>query len=464
MSSIRALKNNSIPGHVFRAYDIRGVVGDDIDEVFAYHLGRAVGSQVYERGGRRLIVGRDCRLSGLMLQNALMDGICASGCDVVDIGMCPTPVGYWAIHFLDADGGVQVTGSHNPPEYNGFKMTLLGSTLHDQHIQALRYRMIAENYVDGKGTVKERPVTEQYVAALANNLQKPSRPLRVVVDAGNGTGGITAVPLFKRLGCEVISLYCEPDGRFPNHEADPTVEANLQDLRQAVLVNHADVGLAFDGDADRLGVIDRDGAVIFGDRLLTLLSRALLREVPGATIVGEVKCSKSLYDDIRAHGGRAVMAKTGHSYIKKTIVLENADLAGEMSGHIFYKHRYLGFDDAVYAAGRLLEILGDGEETITERLNDLPETFSTPEIRTLCHEETKFDRVHAVGERVRAMDLVGVNVIDIDGVRIEWSDGWGLLRASNTQALLVSRYEASTQRRLEEIQEFFSKLIHGTMT
>jgi phosphomannomutase/phosphoglucomutase len=442
-----------VPPEVFREYDVRGIADTDLSDELAGLLGRAVGTTVRRGGGSRVLVGRDARLSGERLAGALADGLQAAGCTAVDAGVIPTPVNYWGIEHLGLDGSVQVTGSHNPPEYNGFKLTLLGRSLHGGAIQAIR-EMIERNDLDrGNGTRESVALIEPYVEELAGRLQPAARALRVVVDAGNGTGGMTAVPLYERLGYEVVPLYCDPDGSFPNHHADPTVEANLEDLRREVAARHGDVGFAFDGDADRIGIIDRDGEVVWGDRLMILLARALLAESPGATIIGEVKCSKTLYDDIQAHGGHGVMWRTGHSLIKSKMKESGAQLAGEMSGHVFYAHRYYGFDDAAYAGGRLLEILSRETKSITELLGDVPTMASTPEIRFDCPEEIKFDLVAEVTRRFQAgAEAGGYEVIDIDGARVEWPDGWGLVRCSNTQPLLVLRFEAKTEKRLAEIR------------
>ncbi len=445
---------------IFREYDVRGVVGRELTESLAFHLGRAAGTVVRRAGGHRLIVGRDCRLSGVGFSEALIRGLADCGCDVIDIGVTPTPVGYWAILNLHADGGIQVTGSHNPADYNGFKLTLGGRTLHGRDIQALADLIDAEDYANGQGTVECRDVVSAYIDDLARRLLPAQRRLKVVIDAGNGTGGMTSVPLFTRLGHDVIPLHCDPDGRFPHHHPDPTVEENLIELKALVAKSGADLGLSFDGDADRIGVVDRNGHVVWGDRLLILLARAVLAEVPGATIVGEVKCSKTLYDDIRHHGGRAIMWRAGHSLIKAKMKEEHALLAGEMSGHIFFAHRYYGFDDAIYSAGRLLEILSATTASVTELLSDVPNLVATPELRLDCPEALKFRLVERVRERfVEHSDQEGVRVVDTDGVRVEWQDGWGLVRCSNTQPILVLRFEAERIERLHEIQARFEREI-----
>lgn len=445
---------------IFREYDIRGIVETQLTDDLALHLGKAVGTYVRRGGGKSVVVGCDCRKSGQGLSRALIKGLNAVGIDATFIGDTPTPVGYWAIQHLGADGGVQITGSHNPPEYNGFKITLLGRSLHGSDIQQLKQLIEQEDYERGKGTSRDQPLLEAYISELAKNLRPAKRKLRVVVDAGNGTGGITAVPLYKKLGYEVIDLFCDMDGNFPNHHPDPTVEENIADLKKAVKEHKADIGLAFDGDADRVGVIDADGQVIWGDKLMILLSRAVLKEVPGAAIIGEVKCSKTLYDDITAHGGRAIMWRTGHSLIKAKMKEEKAELAGEMSGHIFFKHRYYGFDDGVYAGGRLLELLSEQDQPLSKLLAGVPHTVATPEIRFDCPDAIKFELVKRAIAHFKAHSKEGgFRVIDIDGARVEWKDGWGLVRCSNTQPILVLRFEAENKSRLDAIEKTFNEVI-----
>ena len=441
---------------IFREYDIRGIVGRDLTSEVAFQIGQAVGSKVRRSEGDRVLVGRDCRVSGAELSRGVVDGLIATGCVAFDAGVIPTPVNYWGHETLETDAAVEVTGSHNPPEYNGFKVTFRGHTLFGEEIQDIKRDIDGDRFVSGRGHTETRALLERYVEDLASRLKPAARRLKIVVDAGNGTGGLTAVPLYERLGYEVVPLYCDLDGQFPHHHPDPTVESNLADLRSAVREHKADLGIAFDGDADRIGVIDRGGEVVWGDRLLILLARALLSEVPGAAVIGEVKCSKSLYDDIAKHGGRPIMWRAGHSLIKAKMKEEAAELAGEMSGHIFFKHRYYGFDDAVYAGGRLLEILSGTAQSIEELLADVPKLIATPEIRVDCPEALKARLVEAVRRRfVARQKSQHYRIIDIDGVRVEWRDGWGLVRCSNTQPILVLRFEATGERRLAAIRKRF---------
>lgn len=435
--------------HIFREYDVRGIAERDLTDEVAESLGRALGTEVVESGGTRLALGRDARTSSDRLHAAFVRGVLASGCSVVDVGLVPTPLLYFAAnHFEDVGGLAMITGSHNPPEHNGFKVGVGRVTLGGEFIQGLRARIEAGRFTSGEGTVEERDAYAPYFAFLEENLRFGEHRPKVVLDAGNGTGALTALPMLQHAGFDVTGLYLEPDGRFPNHEADPTVEANLADLRRAVTDGGADVGIAYDGDADRIGVVDEQGRIVWGDQLMILFARAILAERPGAPIVAEVKCSKTLYDDIAGHGGRGIMWKAGHSLIKAKMKEEGALLGGEMSGHMFFADRYYGFDDACYATGRLLEILSTTGKRVGELLADVPETFSTPEIRVDCPEELKFDLVAALQDRLgRAHE-----VVTVDGARAIFPDGWGLVRASNTQPILVLRFEAQSEARLGEIR------------
>ncbi len=432
---------------IFRQYDIRGIAGKDMQEPDVELLGRGIGTYLHSRGRRNIVVGRDCRVTSPAYAQSLIKGLQATGCDVIDIGVCPTPVSYFAIHHLEAEGGVMVTASHNPPEYNGFKICSGLDSVWGPQIQEIREIIDKGKFTRGRGGCQTRDVLTAYKQYVIENI-KLERPLNLAVDAGNGTAGVTAVPIMEALGCRVQSLYCEMDGTFPNHEADPTVAANMAELVGLVRGKGLDVGFGFDGDGDRIGVVDRDGKMIFGDQLMIIFSREILARKPGATFIGEVKCSQTMYDDIEKHGGKAIMWKTGHSLIKQKMKEVKADLAGEMSGHIFFADRYLGYDDAVYAACRLLEILASTGKSLGELLQDVPETYNTPEIRVDCPDNIKFEVVRKVTEHFQALQ----KVIDIDGARVLFDDGWGLVRASNTQPALVLRFEALSPESLEEIR------------
>jgi phosphomannomutase / phosphoglucomutase len=432
---------------IFRQYDIRGIAGKDMAEQDVVLIGKGIGTYLARQGNRYVAVGRDCRLTSDAYAERLIEGLTATGCRVVDIGICPTPMTYFAIRHLDTKGSVMVTASHNPPEYNGFKICSGVDSVFGGQIQEIRKIIEKEEFARGEGSVDSYEILPDYIEYVLDNIELKS-PLRVGIDAGNGTGGLTAVPIIENLGCEVHELYTEMDGTFPNHEADPTVPANMSDLIALVKEKRLDVGLAFDGDADRLGVVDADGTLVYGDQLMILFSREILTRKPGAVFVSEVKCSQTMYDDIEKHGGVPVMWKTGHSMIKKKMKEVNAELAGEMSGHLFFADRYFGYDDAVYAACRLLEILADRKQTIGQLLADVPATFNTPEIRMECPDAVKFELVARVTEYFRSRE----RVIDIDGVRVLFDGGWGLVRASNTQPALVLRFEALSQKRLAQIQ------------
>ena len=440
-----------IKAKIFREYDIRGVTKRDLTEEIVEHLGKSIA--VYMRGKKKhncMAVGRDGRLTSKAYAHALIDGITASGIDVIDLGEVPTGVTYFSLFSQKVDGAVMITGSHNPKEYNGLKIAVNQSTIHGEEIQKIRAIAEAGKFLTAKKpvTITRMNIVPKYLNRIKRDI-KLKRKLTVVVDAGNGIGGTTAVPLFEALGCEVIPLYCEVDGNFPNHHPDPTLPESLKSLVAAVKRRKADLGIAFDGDADRIGAVDNKGEMIAGDRLLILFARAILKEKPGAAVIGEVKCSRSLYEDIAKHGGKPVMWMAGHSLIKAAMKKYNAELAGEMSGHIFFKHRWYGFDDAVYAGARLLEILASGRKSLHQHLDDIPKTFVTDEIRIETTDDSKF-RIVAAATRYFKEDL-GLDVNDIDGARIEFDDGWGLVRASNTSPMLVMRAEATTRKRLKEI-------------
>ena len=440
---------------IFREYDIRGVAGRDFDAAFARLLGRAYGTMVREAGKRVVAVGRDCRLTSPEYASALAEGLVSTGLEVVDIGTCPTPLMYFSLFHFDLDGGIQVTGSHNPPDFNGFKICVGKSTIHGEQIQELRARIDRNAFASGQGRVTSRDVIEPYQDHLAGQFGRLPRPLTVIVDAGNSTAGPVAPPLFERLGCTVIRLFCDMDGRFPNHHPDPTVVENMQHLIEAMGTNRADVGIAFDGDADRIGVVDRPGRIIWGDEMLILFARDVLAAHPGAVIVSEVKCSQRLYDDIERHGGNAIMWKVGHSLLKAKMRETGALLGGEMSGHLFFADRYFGYDDAIYAACRLLQIVAREGRSVDELLGDLPAAFSTPEIRVDCRDDKKFQ----VAERAREYFRTRYEIIDVDGVRIRFPEGWGLIRASNTQPVLVLRFEARSRAELDKYQ----RLVEGVV-
>lgn len=449
-----------VPGHVFREYDIRGVADRDLTDALALGIGRGFGAMIAEGrtsgGPLRIAVGRDCRLSSPRLFEALVKGLVASGAQVIDIGVGPTPLLYFAAHHLETCGAVMITGSHNPGDENGFKMMRGKASFFGPEVQALRARIEAGDFgEEQRGAVEEADVTDAYVAAMRERFDFGGAKLPFVVDAGNGAGGPLALRTMKALGLEPDPLFCDMDGRFPNHHPDPTVLANIQALIDRVRETKARVGLAYDGDADRLGAVDEEGSVVWGDKLMILFSRALLKDRPGATILGEVKCSQTLYDDIAKHGGNPVVWKTGHSLIKTKMKETGALLAGEMSGHLFFADRYFGFDDAIYASLRLLEILAHDPRPLSAMLADVPKTFTTPELRVDCPDAIKFQVVAAVTKHFKG---AGKTVLDIDGARVSFGDAkggpptWGLVRASNTGPVLVMRFEAGSAEELDAIR------------
>jgi len=432
---------------IFREYDIRGIAGTDMTDADVVMIGKGVGTYLARQGHTKLTVGRDCRTSSDRYAEMIIQGLRSTGCDVVDVGVCPTPVFYFSIKHLGKDGGVMVTASHNPPEYNGFKLCRGLDSIHGQQIQEIRKIIENQSFIDGDGALTTADVVPPYKTYIEGNVNI-SQPIRVGVDAGNGTAGVVAVPILKRLHCEVYDIYCDMDGTFPNHEADPTVLKNMQDLIRLVQKNDLDIGIGYDGDGDRIGVVDQNGNIVFGDKLIIIFAREILSRKPGSTFISEVKCSQTMYDDIEKHGGRAIMWRTGHSLIKQKMKEENAVLAGEMSGHMFFADRYFGYDDAIYASCRLLEILSHTGKTIGDLLSDVPKTYTTPEIRIECPDEIKFKLVDQVTEYFRKENTV----IDIDGARVLFDGGWGLVRASNTQPALVLRFEALSKPRLSEIK------------
>lgn len=433
---------------IFREYDIRGVVGKDLTPDVVRLLGQAYGTYMVEKGRKDLTVGRDCRLSSDDFRDALVEGILSTGCNVTDIGVCPTPVFYFSLFHLNKEGGMMITASHNPAEFNGFKVSVGNQTIFGEELQNLRRRLEMGGFAQGQGTLSAYEITKPYLQRIEEDISI-ARPIKVAVDGGNGTAGPIVTTLLKNLGCQVLELYCDMDGRFPNHHPDPTVPEFLEDLIDTVIREKAEVGLAYDGDGDRLGVVDKKGEIIWGDRLLILFAREILKDHPGATIISEVKASQTLYDDIVRHGGKPLMWKTGHSLIKKKMRETNALLAGEMSGHLFFADRYFGYDDAIYASCRLLEILATYRKGALELIGDVPKTESTPEIRISCPEERK----SRIVEKVRDHFSEDHEVIGIDGARILFEDGWGLVRASNTGPILVLRFEAKDRKRLEAIRK-----------
>ena len=434
--------------HIFREYDIRGVVKTDLTENTVINLGKAIGTYLLEHDVKEMVVGRDCRLSSESLNSSLTKGLLSTGIDVVDLGICHSPLLYFSLFHLNKNGGVMITGSHNPPEFNGFKICRGKTTIHGSEIQKLKEIINKNSFSIGSGNLSYTDILTEYWDTIAADI-KLSKELKVVIDAGNGTGGRASVELLKRLGCKVKELYCNMDGNFPNHHPDPTLPACLKDLIETVKREKADLGIGYDGDADRIGAVDEKGNIIWGDQLLTIFAREILKESPGATFISEVKASQNFYNDINQKGGRAIMWKTGHSLIKAKMREENALLAGEMSGHMFFAHRYFGFDDAVYATCRLLEILSNTNAPLSSLLSDLPKTFTTPEIRVDCPDSKKFE----ITEKVKTHFKKSCETIDIDGVRILMKDGWGLVRSSNTQPVLVLRFEANTKERLAEIKD-----------
>jgi len=432
---------------IFREYDIRGVADSELLSPDIEQLGLGLGTYLRRKAGRKINVGRDCRLSSTRLRDALVKGLLASGCDVNDIGVVPTPVLYYSAQQLKADGAIMITGSHNPSEYNGFKTVCGSGTLHGETIQDVRRLIEKQDFERGAGNSATVDVVTAYVDEVASQFQLKRR-VKLVADAGNGTAGPVIHRIFKKLNVDATELYFEMDGKFPNHHPDPTVPANLFHLIEKVRETGAELGIAFDGDADRIGAVDEHGNVIYGDMLMLIYAREILERKPGATFIGEVKCSQVMYDELGKLGGNPIMYKTGHSLIKAKMKEEHAELAGEMSGHMFFGDRYRGFDDALYAACRLIEIVAKSGRPLSAQLAGLPKMVSTPEIRIDCPDEMKFDLVRRVAEHFKAK----YKTIDIDGVRVIFPEGWGLLRASNTQPVLVMRFEAANEHLLKRHQ------------
>ncbi len=451
---------------IFREYDIRGIAGRDLTPAFAEHLGQTYAQYI---GGRKPVkgrsaltvaVGKDCRLSSDELTDALVRGMTAGGLDVIRLGICPTPLTYFSVFTLDLDGGIMVTGSHNPGDYNGFKISVGKDTIHGHQIQELRAIMDKPAVKSARiGQVTEWEPIKPYIDYIVANA-KPLTKKRIVIDAGNGTASTVAPELFRRLGAEVFPLYCELDGRFPNHHPDPTVPANLKDMVALMKDKKADFGVAFDGDSDRIGLADETGRIIYGDEMMVMFSRDVLKDNPGATIISEVKSSYRLYEDIAKKGGKPIMWKTGHSLIKSKMKESKALLAGEMSGHIFFADRYFGYDDAIYAASRVYEIACNADGPLSVVLADLERTVNTPEIRVDCEEDKKFALVAGTKKRLAGSKAGTIN--DIDGVRMDFGDGWGLVRASNTQPVIVLRFEARTDARIAEIRKIVESALAET--
>jgi phosphomannomutase / phosphoglucomutase len=446
---------------IFKAYDIRGVIGKTLDANVARLLGRAYGSEVRAQGGDAVVIARDGRLSGPELSKALAEGLQASGVDVVDIGMVPTPVGYFAASVpltglgnRRVDSCIVITGSHNPPDYNGFKMVLRGAAIYGEQIQALYKRIVAEDFASGSGTYQTYDIADAYVERIVSDI-KPARPLKIVVDCGNGVAGELAPKLFRALGCEIVPLFCEIDGHFPNHHPDPAHPENLQDVIRALKETDAEIGFAFDGDGDRLGVVTKDGEIIYPDRQLMLFAEEVLSRNAGAQIIYDVKCTRNLARWVRAKGGEPVMWKTGHSLVKAKLRETGAPLAGEMSGHVFFKDRWYGFDDGLYTGARLLEILSRVGDP-SKLLNDLPNSVSTPELQLKLAEGENFE---LIGQLQKTAKFEGADdVVTIDGLRVEYPDGFGLARSSNTTPVVVFRFEADSDAALDRIQGDFRRV------
>jgi phosphomannomutase/phosphoglucomutase len=434
---------------IFREYDIRGHIEKDLEDEVVLSIGRAFATLMHENMKKKASLGRDCRLSSEHFRNLLMEGMLDGGLEVVDLGVVPTPVFYFSLFTLDVDGGIMVTGSHNPPEYNGFKIALGKSTIFGEQIKYVGRIIEEKRFVKGSGIEKKyERIIEDYYNFLRKDI-KLSKKFKVVVDAGNGTGGYVACPIMREFGQEVVELFCDMDGRFPNHFPDPTIEAYMEKLKETVVKEGADCGIGYDGDADRIGVVDEKGNIIWGDYLMIIFARDILKEKKGAYFVSEVKCSRNLFEDIEKHGGKAIMWKAGHSLIKQKMKEVGALLAGEMSGHMFFADRYFGYDDAIYSSLRLLEIMEKEGKPLSQLLSDVPRMYSTPEIRLDCPDEIKFSVIEKLKETYRRK----YEVIDIDGVRVVFREGWGLARPSNTQPVIVLRFEAESEDSLKRIED-----------
>jgi len=441
---------------IFREYDIRGIAETDLTDEVVETIGRAFGT--FMGGEGKIALGRDVRLSSPGIKAAFERGLLRSGCSVVDVGVLPTPVLYFAVIELACDGGVMVTGSHNPIEYNGLKMVNREGAVYGEDIQQLKRIAEAGDFLSGAGSREALDVIPRYTEAVVSRI-RPRRKLKVVVDSGNGTGGPLSRSIYEKLGCEVVGLYETPDGRFPNHLPDPTIEAFMEELKKAVVRERADLGIGLDGDADRIGAVDESGRLIWGDKLLAIYARHLLSGHPGAKIIFDVKCSEAVPETIEASGGVPLMWKTGHSLIKAKMKEEGALLAGEMSGHMFFSEDYYGYDDAIYAGAKLIELVSDGNKRLSEIVGELPAYFSSPEIRVDCPEEKKFGAVTELRKRLEGR----FPIVDIDGVRVKLEGGWALVRASNTQPVLVMRFEGKTAERLKEIESFIRRELESVV-
>lgn len=439
---------------IFREYDIRGVADSELLSEDIEQLGRGLGTYIRRHAGASVSLGRDCRVSSTRLRDALLKGLMAAGCDVVDIGVVPTPVLYYSKQHLKTQGAIMITGSHNPPEYNGFKSMAGSETLHGEAIQDVRKLIEGGDFESGSGNVRTVDAVTPYVDEIASQF-KFDRRVKLVADAGNGTAGPVIHRIFEKLNIDVTELFFEMDGTFPNHHPDPTMPANLKDLVDGVREKQAELGIAFDGDSDRIGAVDENGNVIYGDMLLLIYGREILTRKPHATFIGEVKCSQVLYDELAKAGGKPIMYRTGHSLIKAKMKQEHAELAGEMSGHMFFADRYYGYDDALYAACRLIEIVSRSGQPLSAQLADIPKMVSTPEIRVDTPDEVKFDVVARVAENFKAR----YDTVDIDGVRVNFPHGWGLVRASNTQPVLVMRFEAENEALLKQYQTEMEQVV-----
>ena len=448
-----------IKPEIFREYDIRGVVDKDLTQGTVELLGKGIGTYFRRHKKKEVALGRDCRLSSPSFSEALSRGLLSTGCKIVELGVIPSPLLYFAMYQKKMEAGVMLTGSHNPPEYNGFKIMVGEETLYGEAIQNI-FSIIQDNdFIKEESTSwKTYDIISEYKDYIEKDIRLEKK-LKVVVDAGNGTAGVIASPIFKKLGCDVIELYCEMDGNFPNHHPDPTLPEALEDLIKEVIKSKAHLGIAYDGDGDRIGAIDDEGNIIWGDLLMVLFSQDILTQNPGATIISEVKASKVFYEEIKKLGGRPIMWKTGHSLIKKKIKEEKALLAGEMSGHIFFADRYFGFDDAIYSSARLLELLSKSEKKLSQMLSELPKTYNTPEIRVYASDEVKFKIVEEVKEELSKK----YPLIDIDGVRAIFPEGWGLVRASNTQEALVLRFEGDTEEALKAIEKEVTRAVENAI-